>query len=409
MGTVTPRFQHLVAARSDRGYGECVRYLHSTLLALAFLPLGCSSGNGDETGSTGPPPPAPPPPGNVGPPPPVAATEVSALFVLGDSYSDVGNAAAMADYLLSRTIEPPTIGLCNPADVVAVPRPCADLFFRQSRVSDGAVAVEHLAAHLRVGLAPSFHVIPARPSVGTDYAVASAKARGPAPEDLAHQVDRLVLDHGSLPADAIYVMLIGGNDAIDAFQAAASGSAASPTSDAIVTSAIAAIGTNVERLLDFGARLFVVANVPDLAVLPAVVASATSSANEAALLASATAISNAFDRELRTRLEHIAGSARWSFPTPPALVVFDLRAAVRAAQQAGVANGGNGLDACFDSEIYRQSAAAERVFHPDCAPQGSAPPRFADFVFWDGIHPTGAAHQAVGVALIEAVEDLLSR
>jgi phospholipase/lecithinase/hemolysin len=353
--------------------------------------------------SIGPSPPAPSP-GTVGTPPPSAATEVSALFVLGDSYSDVGNAAATADYLLSRTIEPPTVGLCNPADVVVVPRPCGDLFHHRSRVSDGAVAVEHLAAHLRVTLAPSFHVIPTRPGVGTDYAVASAKARGQGLEDLAHQVDRLLLDRAPLPADAIYVVLIGGNDAIDALQAAAGGSAASQTSDAIVASAIAAIGTNVERLLDFGARRLVVANVPDLAGLPAVVANANSSANAATRLDSASAISEVFDRELRVRLARIAGSARWIVPTPPALVLFDLRAAVRTAQQAAAISGRNGLDGCFDSETYRQSQTAERIFHPDCAPQGPLPPRFADFVFWDGIHPTGAAHQAIGAALIELVE-----
>ncbi len=380
-----------------------MRYLNSAVLAFAFLPLGCSSGGGDGDGSAGAPPPAPPPPGNVGTPPP-AATEVSALFVLGDSYSDVGNAAATADYLLSRTIEPPTVGLCNPADVVVVPRPCADLFYGQNRVSDGPVAVEHLAVHLSVGLAPSFHVIPARPSIGTDYAVASAKARGQEPEDLAHQVDRLLLDHGPLPADAIYVVLIGGNDAIDALQVVAADAAASPTSAAIVSSAIAAIGTNVERLLDFGARRLLVANVPDLAALPAVMASASSSGDAAALLDSAGAISEAFDRELRARLAQIAGSARWSSPVPPALVLFDLRAAMRAAQEAAAVNGRNGLDACFNSETYRQSQTAERVFHADCAPQGLLPPRFADFVFWDGIHPTGAAHQAIGTALIELVE-----
>jgi len=44
------------------------------------------------------------------------------------------------------------------------------------------------------------------------------------------------------------------------------------------------------------------------------------------------------------------------------------------------------------------------VFHPDCAPQLGGPPRFGDFVFWDGIHPTGVTHAAIGSALIERVE-----
>jgi phospholipase/lecithinase/hemolysin len=382
-----------------------VRYLDSTVLALALLPLGCSSGGGDGQAGEGPgtPPPVPAPPS--GPPPPPATPKPSALFVLGDSYSDVGNAASTADYLLSRTIEPPTVGLCNPADVLSVPRPCTDLFYGQSRVSDGSVAVEHLAEHLQVALAPSFHVVPSRPNAGTNYAVASAKARGPDSEDLAHQVDRLLLDHGSLPGDALYVVLIGGNDAIDALQVfATGGAAAAQASDAIIAEAVAAIGANVERLLDFGARRLVIGNVPDLSALPAVLDSARSGGNEAALLAQARALSDAFDRELRARLEPMSANLRWSVPAAPALVPFDLRAALALAQQAADASGGNGRDACFDSETYRQSQTAKRVFHPDCAPQGASPPRFTGFAFWDGIHPTGAAHRAIGDSLIDVVD-----
>lgn len=44
------------------------------------------------------------------------------LFVLGDSLSDVGNLAAAADFLLSQTVDPPTVGLCNPFDVFVLLR-----------------------------------------------------------------------------------------------------------------------------------------------------------------------------------------------------------------------------------------------------------------------------------------------
>ena len=192
--------------------------------------------------------------------------------MLGDSLSDVGNAAGAADYLLNLVIDPPTVGLCNAADVLVVPRRCDDLFYRQSRVSDGAVAVERLAAELGLAeLEPSLHVVPSRSRTATVYAVASAKARGPGEEDLGRQVDWLLLDHAPLPADAVYVIMIGGNDAIDAMQADVASPAATPRpSAAIVTSAVSEIGANVERLLDFGARRLVVANVPDLATLPAI-------------------------------------------------------------------------------------------------------------------------------------------
>src|SRR5690606_13778729 len=153
------------------------------------------------------------------------------LFVVGDSLSDIGNAAAVADYLLGQPMYPePSIGLCHPAERMLLDRDCADILYRRSRVSDGPVAVEQLATRLGVALEPSFHTVPDRPVVGTNYAVAGAKARGTTPRDLAHQVDRLMLDHGArLPQGAVVVLMIGGNDAIDALQAAALPDLADPT------------------------------------------------------------------------------------------------------------------------------------------------------------------------------------
>ena len=358
---------------------------------FAALLAGCSSGGGDPAS-----PPAAPPAADA------SRARPSALFVLGDSLSDVGNAAGAADYLLNLVIDPPTVGLCNAADVLVVPRRCDDLFYRQSRVSDGAVAVERLAAELGLAeLEPSLHVVPSRSRTATVYAVASAKARGPGEEDLGRQVDWLLLDHAPLPADAVYVIMIGGNDAIDAMQADVANTTANPRpSAAIVTSAVSEIGANVERLLDFGARRLVVANVPDLATLPAIREVAKSTRDERATLAAASAISEAFDRELDTALDRIEARGRWVAPTPPDIERFDLRAALAGVQLALAARGGNAADACFDSEAYRDSAAAERIFHPACAPPPlGAAPRFAEFVFWDGIHPTGVAHAAIGDAM----------
>ena len=122
--------------------------------------------------------------------------------------------------------------------------------------------------------------------------------------------------------------------------------------------------------------------------------------DELATLAAASAISEAFDRELDATLDRIEARGRWVAPTPPDIERFDLRAALAGVQLTLAARGGNAADACFDSEAYRDSAAAERIFHPDCAPPTlGAAPRFGEFVFWDGIHPTGVAHAAIGDAM----------
>ncbi len=164
-----------------------MRYLNIAV-ALAFWVMleGCSpSDAGDDAPTqTPPPPPAIPPPED----PP------STLFVLGDSLSDVGNLAAAADNLLSLALDPPSVGLCNPVDVLVLLRPCDNLFYRQSRVSDGPVAVEYLAAHFGLAeLVPSLHFIPGRPVVGTGYAVASAKALWQDEDDLSPPVEMLLL------------------------------------------------------------------------------------------------------------------------------------------------------------------------------------------------------------------------
>jgi len=376
--------------------------------ALVLALAACSSGG--DSGSAGA---TPPPASSTTPSPqpgaPTQGVPVSALFVLGDSLSDVGNAAGAADYVLGKTIAPPTIGLCNPFDVLVLSRGCEDVIYRKSRVSDGPVAVEYLATGLGLAtLAPSFHVVPSRPSVGSDYAVASAKARGGGVEDLGRQVDVVLLDKAPLATAAVFVVIIGGNDAIDALQAAsAGGSTAASSSAAIVTAAVAKIGDSLERLLDFGARRLVVANIPDLAALPSVRETARSSATPAAVLAAATAVSDDFDRELSARLDVIEAKRAWDSPQPPVIVRFDLRAALAAVLQAAQQRGANTADACFDSDAYRDSAVAARTFHPECAPNPGGAPRFANFVFWDDVHPTGATHSAVGAALLAQVEAAL--
>ena len=327
-----------------------------------------------------------------------------ALFVLGDSLSDVGNAAALVDFAIGRVFAGErAVGLCNPADVLVLERGCEDVFYHGNRVSDGPVAVEHLAAHLGMAdLAPSRHPVLERSAIGTNYAVASAKARGTELEDLGRQTDMLVLDHGPLlPADALFVVMIGGNDAIDALQAQMRAGGSRFAAAATAAAAVGAIQTAVRRLLHHGARRLIVANVPDLATLPAIRAAAQSTADPTATLAAASAVSAALNAQLDAALDALSREH-----AAAAILRFDLAAALETTLAAAARAGVNTHDACFDSAAYRASPSAERTFHPDCA--GLEPAhRFSSFSFWDALHPSGALHAELGRALIELYERAL--
>ncbi len=253
------------------------------------------------------------------------AEEFSNVFVFGDSLSDTGNLAAFADAQAFLLTGDPTkrVALCfpgvtfNPDGTVKVDPdfPCDDLFFMNSRVSNGPVAVEVLAERLGFDdFQPSLHPLPLlglpRPFVGTNYAVAGAHARvridpktgNPEPEDLGAQIFAfLQLDHGGVaPSEALYVVMIGGNDVIDAVQALLD-----PSEDprAISAAAVDAIGDNINLLIGAGARKFLVANSPNIGSIPAIKIAAEEAGVPPVLVRGvATFVTIKFNRRLAERL-----------------------------------------------------------------------------------------------------------
>jgi phospholipase/lecithinase/hemolysin len=342
----------------------------------------------------------------IAPPPGSAPTAASALFVLGDSLSDIGNAAALADYVLGQPFYPDaTVGLCNPFDVFVLERGCDALIYRRTHATNGLVAVEVLAAGIGLSsFEPSFHVVPDRPVQGTDYAVDGAMAGESGVDDLGAQVDALLLDVGpQLPADALYLVMIGGNDGLAALRSAAeysAGLAPASDSDQIAAAAVGAIGDAVDVLVGAGARRLIVANVPNLAAVPALSERASALGLDAAAVSALAAdITAKLNAALAARLADTAAAY------PDARIeAFDLFGALEEARLAASAAGKNVTNACFDSETYRESPLAERRFDPACAPQSAdAAPRFDQFFFWDSLHPSADAHAAVGQALIDFV------
>src|SRR5438552_8187445 len=157
---------------------------------------------------------------------PAAAGAPQRFVVFGDSLSDPGNA-----FVLVRDVEVP------PFDNLIPDAPYARgaLHF-----SDGATWVEQLSIldHALPSTGPAL----LNPAMFSNYAVGGARARHAGSFDLSTQVGVFLNDFGGHgPADALYVVFVGGNDLRDALLAPAQ-------STAIVQNALLAIQGNLGTL-----------------------------------------------------------------------------------------------------------------------------------------------------------------
>lgn len=345
-----------------------------------------------------------------------------ALFVFGDSLSDTGNLAAFRDVnvpLLPPTFPGPqpigTVGLCNPIDIFVLGKRCDDLFFQESRVSNGPVAVEILAERLGFGeLQPSLYFLPSavRQFSGTNYAVAGAEAGGSDLGDLNSQVLGFSADHGFLaPPDALYVVMIGGNDVIEAAKAAIDllqGADLEPDEKpkAIIDAAVDAIGDNISLLIKRGAQKILVANSANIGSIPATrIRADEAGLLRAAVIAAATHLTIKFNKQLAQRLDQIRAEQNVNLVR---IKEFNLFRFFEGVRFVGRIFRLNVVDACFDTDAYRDFSMlmAVREFHPDCAPEEGDDPKFDDFIFFDGLHPTGQVHAAIGRAMARTARRL---
>ena len=381
------------------------------------------------------------------------AEEFSDVFVFGDSLSDTGNLAvfanlqvqSLAPFLLCeksgsgpipcKDVPDLRVGLCfaktsdlnndGVPDLLIFEFPCDDLFFMNSRVSNGPVAVEVLAERLGFDdLQPSLHPLLLlglpRPFVGTNYAVAGAHARVridpktglPELEDLGTQIFAFLEDLPFFPepSEALYVIFIGGNDVIDAAKALAKlviGSTPEETPGVIIDAAVDAIRDNINVLSGAGARKFLVVNSPNIGSIPATRMRAEEEGIPPALLIGlATLLTIKFNEQLKERLEQIRAEQQ-QIGNPVEIKEFNLFRFFEVVRFVGKLFGvfENIKDPCFDSEAYRDDNdgdIAERIFHPGCGVD-----EFDDFVFFDAIHPTGRVHKFVGKALSRAAHKLI--
>jgi phospholipase/lecithinase/hemolysin len=295
----------------------------------------------------------------------VAQPRFDSLVIFGTSLSDPGNFFAV----LGGNSTPPDY-LVDDLLVPSVPYARGGHHF-----SDGATWVEQLARSL--GMAAS-----AKPALANEsrkaanYAVGGARANNTNhPFDLGEQTGAFLADRGGVaPSSALYVVEMGGNDirdAIDTFsrvlQATNNPAEAAARAGDVLGGALNSVYQNIALLYGRGARNFLVLNAPDVGLTPAI----------RKLGPAAAGLATGLSQQFNIGLEQVLGG----FAGVPDIqlvrlnVFTQLQSIVAAPEEFGLTN------------------VTAACITPDVAPYHCKD--FRDYLFWDGIHPTAAAHAIV--------------
>ena len=216
------------------------------------------------------------------------------------------------------------------------------------------------------------------PGVFTNYAVGRARARPGAPVfpdfDLGTQVGAFLTDFGGhATANRTYVIWIGANDlddAIEALQVDQTGA----TSIGIIQQAIGATAESVQMLWAAGARDFLVLNLADPALTPYVRSLGPVAAGASTQLA--TAYNGALAQAL---------AALGALPQIQ-IRLFDMNAFLHTVVASPGRYGLRDVEnACLKFGVATNALCAD----PN------------HYLFWDGIHPTRAAHLIISFALLK--------
>jgi phospholipase/lecithinase/hemolysin len=220
------------------------------------------------------------------------------------------------------------------------------------RFSDGPVWVEQLAEKLKLPLKPS-------ELGGQNFAVGGARIEA-GPQCLREQVDRFL----KLPlrsGRALYVVWGGANDIF----------ASLGQQDALsqLDAAAASLKTILSDLIRHGASDLLVPNIPNVSITPEVRAKGSDAVDEAGRL------TDHFNRAVEGHLTYLASSV-------PGLRLyrFDVAAMAERARKDPLSFGFTDI-----STPCREAA------------------RCGDYVFWDEIHPTTAAHARLAEAAAAAI------
>lgn len=298
-----------------------------------------------------------------------ADDDTDRVVVFGTSLSDPGNAFQIT----GRNLRPPSYGMDALTDPLDLRIPDLPYAGGGNHFSNGSTWIEQLARRLDAerSVRPAF----VRSRGGSaNYAVGGTRARdGVAGEiSLSMQVSAYLRDRGRfVSGDSLFVIEMGANDIRDAFETAlgvlqegGTLNDALAAGSMVIQQAIGSIAYHIGVLRQNGAEHFLVWGAPDLSLTPAVqrLDSFASGASTLAALFSA-----GFDANLKAVLAEQPGGS---------VVILDV---YNLLHQIASEPGEFGLTD-VSTPCIQPNEPPFRCAHPD------------RFLFWDGIHPTRAAH-----------------
>ncbi len=286
----------------------------------------------------------------------LAQSDHDRVFIFGDSLSDSGNIYALT-------------GETSKAPYLVVPSfPYAQ---GGHHFSNGRTWAERLAESLqnnKGGKASRDN-----PGMNGNYAHGGGRARansGSAAPSSAQQVGMFLGDHGTAPSDALYVVQFGGNDLRDALFNP-------PEAGNILQAAVGELAGTIQALYFAGGRNFMVANAPNIGHAPAV------------KLAGPAAVAGAFflTDQYNLGLEGALSQLEASLPG----------ISIRRLDMGGFIDEVVASPADFG---LTNATTPCLMFFADSDANCSNP---EEHLFWDGLHPTAAAHKALAARAAEAL------
>lgn len=282
-----------------------------------------------------------------------ANREVGAVYVFGDSLSDTGNLGRPASFGTD------------------LPEP-----FFQNRISNGPVVVDYIGQALGRQVQPANYL--SLDEEGTNYALAGSQAESEPPDiDLGRQLDLFITrSEGTIDPDDLFVIFIGGNDVFEALGTTDPKVQIARSVDSVIEA--------VDRLARLGANRFALLNLPDIGSTPKA-SGDDGGADQSAL---ASELSRFFNSELSDRIRRLQARQVNVF-------LVDVSALWSELYDNYQSLGFTDRDRpCFNTSEMEYFEYCERE-------------SLNRFVFFDSIHPSGAAHRYLGERVAARIQAAL--